>query len=469
MILRVTDGTTMVNLAGGTDDIYLAENYAPVAPDFSVVEAVSAATRDGGEVTAITRRNVTESVVVSIVGASFSAVQSAKNDLELLFAQAAHRQSTQKGARVYVEYRAADSGSVYRSELLHARMEPDRETASEGWIDDSAMRFVIAWQRRFYWEGPEAELALDNGSTGSKQTGGVTIYNHDDAGSGHDNWVDIDGDDVAGDIPAPLRIQMQNTYNDTSRSYRVRIASNVFANPSSLAHILEGEDADSVAGSAAATANSDSSGGYYQTASWSGSSEAKAYSWDLAAAYLANCKGYRFRILGRVHSATSGLRMRIKVLFAGLTVVAESPEVDISSSGVQDFGVIQLPPWLPGETDLYEISLALYGRRADGGTVTVSLDFIQVTALDGYRAHNPVGYGFAYTTTFIDDGIERKIYVNWGGSGKVGFYPQRDGYIHAWPGQDQRLYFLVSNSVSLVDIVRTHSVRVYYRPRRLTI
>jgi hypothetical protein len=39
-----------------------------------------------------------------------------------------------------------------------------------------------------------------------------------------------------------------------------------------------------------------------------------------------------------------------------------------------------------------------------------------------------------------------------------------------WPGRDQRLYFLThSTTMNYASIDRTLSVRVFYRPRRLTL
>jgi len=418
-------------------------------------------------VVAVTRRNVTESVVISVVGASFSVVKSAKDDLEILFEQAAHRQNTGKGERVFIEYRAASSGDTYRSELLHARLSPDAETASEGWIADAAMRFAVAWRRRFYWEGAETELALDNGSTGSKTTGGVTVYNHDDAGSGHDNWVDIDGDDVEGILPAPTEIQLLNSYNDTRRTSAVWLAANVFAAPGSFQHILEAEDVDYVAGSASPSASSTCSGGYRQAATWTSDSETRLFEWNLDAAFLANAKGNRFRVLARITSASSGVRLRLKVRFSSLTVVYEAPEMAVDSNELQDLGAVQLPPWLLNETDLAAVQLAIYGRLTGGGTV--SLDFIQLTPLDSYRPLVPRGYGASYGTTLVDDGITPSLYVDWGGAGRVGHYVGHGQPVQVWPGRDQRVYVLVRNDIGNMEIDRTHVVRVWYRPRLATV
>jgi len=465
MILRITDGTTTVNLTGGTNSFYLAENYAPVTPELSVIEAVAQAVRDGGDVTAGTRRNVVETVTLAVVASAFSTVQTALRGLETLLQQALHRQNTGKGAQVWVEYRAADSGDVYRSELLYGRLDPDSETGSEAWIATGALRCMVIWQRRFYWEGARTELALDNTSTGSKTTGGITVYNHDDAGSGHDNYVDIAAGDVGGVLPTPLELSFYNSYNSATRTWQVHVANNVFASPTTFTHILEAEDCNYVAGSAAATANADSSGGYYQVATWGGDTETLALRWDLSAAFLATAKGNRFRVLGRVVGASTGLRACIKTLLS-VTTIAETPEVAVST-GLIDFGIVQLPPYLTGETDLYALTLSMYGRLTGGATLT--LDYLQFTPLDSYRVLVPRGYGAAYMTTIVDNGITGSLYVDWAGSGKTGHYIAHGSPVMLHPSVAQRLYFLCTNSSSGTDIMRTHTVRAYYRPRLLTI
>lgn len=463
MILRLTDGTTTINLTGGTNSLYLSENYAPVAPDPEVA-AVASQLRDGGDVTSVLLRNVSEAAVLAAVAATFATVQTAINAVEALLVQAAQRRNTGKGAAVYVEYRPGDSGTIYRSELLYGRLAVEAESASAAWIDTGAVRVVVAWTRRFYWEGSETELALDNGTTPSKTTGGVTVYNHDD--SGHDNWVDIAGGDITGVLPSPLEVRMYNSYNVSPRTYRAAVAGNTFSTPATFSHILEGENASDIAGGAAATVDANSSNGYYQAASWAASTETKIMQWSLNAAYLAKTAGYNFRLLARVLAADSGLRVRPKIRFS-LTTLWEGAEVAIGTPDLQDLGIVRLPPWLAGQTNLYDIDLALYGRRTGGAAV--SIDFVQVTALDGYRYLEPRGYGAAYGTTLVDDGIEDLLYVDWGGIGLIGHYTGQGQRVHAWPGRALRLYFLVENDSGSVDIARTHTIRVYYRPRVLSV
>jgi hypothetical protein len=440
-----------------------------VAPDISTVEFVPESLRDGGELMEVTRRNVTESVAITIAGTSTSVVQSAINDLEELFSQAEHHQRRGLGDKVWVEYRPGASGDVYRSELLFGKFEPSRATATPSHWADAAVQGLLVLRRRFFWEGPETELSLSNG--GGSGTGGRTVYNHDDAGTGHDNYVAISGGAVAGVIPTPAEIQIKNTLNSGTRSYRFWIGLNAFSVPGTLAQIYEGEDADyAVGGSDQADANS--SGGYYKQITWSGDTEQRLICWAITAAQCNAARGNFFRILARfATSIPSGVKLTPKIMWPSgsyTTVVAEGQEVALGTGRLQDLGAIQLPPWLVGETDLNPIDLCLYGRKTGGGSLDV--DYLQITPLDGYRRLVPRGSGLAYNARVVDDGIEDSLWSDgWTGGGKTGHYIGYGSPIHLWPGRAQRLYFLASNSSGGCDIARTHEIRVYYRPRRLTV
>jgi hypothetical protein len=464
MILRITDGTTTVNLAGGVDGIYLTDDYVPRPPEVTESEFTAEAMRDGGELISATRRNVVESVRLTQAAANRAALVTAQHSIETLLTQAQLHQEKGVAAPVYVEYRKADSGDVYRSEILRGTFEPSQETAGEAWWEAASVQATLAWKRRFYWEGPESELSLTNGhGTG---TGGVTVYSHDD--SGHDNYVAIAGSAVEGVIPAAIRLEMENTYNVSSRAYNVYVGQNLWSNPTTMSHILEGQD---VAYGGSSVASSSCSGGYYRSVSWSGDNATYVLRWVLSTAMLNAYAGGWFRMLGRFTTSPTDVKITPKVTFPSgtpLTVVAEAPEATLSSRRIQDLGVLQLPPWLRGETDLYPVDLTLYARKTGGGAF--NLDFIQLTPLDGYRVLTPRGYGAAYGITLIDDGISGSVYTTgWGGTAKTGHYLSRGVPIMLWPGRDQRLYFLSTHDTGGSEIERTFSVRVYHRPRRLTL
>jgi hypothetical protein len=408
---------------------------------------------------------VTESARVTMVGANPAAVQALQNSIEALFIEAEHYQRSEGlGNQVFVEYRAGSSGTIWRSEILRGGVEPSAETGSVAWWEDTAIQALVTWRRRFFWEGARTELPLANGS--GSGTGGRTVYNHDDAG--HDNWVDVDEGDVDGVLPSPVELEFENTFNDSDRLYRLYAGLNAFSAPATFPHILEGEDAAfSVGGSS--TASGLSSNGFYEDVTWAGDSEVLIFRWALSTSLLAAAQGNYFRLLARFASAIgSDIKITPKITFptgTPLTVVAQGQETTLGTRLIQDLGAMQIPPWLPGETNLMGVDLCLYGRKVGGGTF--NLDFVQLTPLDGYRVLREIGYGVLYGWFLVDDGIEGKLWAGTSGS-RGGWYTGFGQQIHLWPGRDQRLYFLATDGGGSV-IARTMVVSAFYRPRRITI
>jgi hypothetical protein len=155
-----------------------------------------------------------------------------------------------------------------------------------------------------------------------------------------------------------------------------------------------------------------------------------------------------------------------KVMFF-LTPVFEGPEVLLDDTErLQDLGVVQLPPWLPGETSQASVTLALYLRKTGGGTLYT--DFLQLSCLDGWRRLSPRGYGLPYNCRLVDDGIASLVWTD-GWPGKAGHYIGYGRPIHVWPGKAQRLYFLVDSETRTAQIERIYDVWINYRPRRLTL
>jgi len=397
-------------------------------------------------------------------------VRSIIRQIETFLRQAEEYQKRHVGARVYVEFDPGASGIVYRSEILSGKVDCPDDTFSMWWTNQKT-RIFMAWTRRYYWEGPEVELPLTNGN-GTNVTGGLTVYNHDDGDAGHDNYVQIAGTDVGGVIPAPAKIRILNTYNSSARSGQFVIAHNAFSAPASFAHILEAENRNYVAGGTAPTADTSSSGGYIQNISWAGDAEVLLISWQLSTAFLSDAAGNNFKILARfATSPGTGYYTTVRVKGPSgywISTLGEGPEVALGQMLIQDLGVVRLPPWLIQETNLEPVDLCIYGRRTGGGILY--LDFVQVTPLDGYRLLKPRGYNTVYNTANVDDGINGVVWnEDSAGANRSGQYIGVGQQIQLWPGRTQRLYFLVTNDAGGAEILRTHSIRMWYRPRRLTL
>jgi len=95
-------------------------------------------------------------------------------------------------------------------------------------------RVGVALMRHPDWYGAEAQLPLTN-RNGTNNTSGLTVYTVNDSQAGKDNFVDITGADIDGDLPAPVRIEVTNTFNNAARSETVYVSLNKRSAPRALA------------------------------------------------------------------------------------------------------------------------------------------------------------------------------------------------------------------------------------------
>ena len=220
MYLAIEDATGSIALSGG--GAIAGCTYFPSAPQRNDDRSFD---------------DVVESGEIVLRGAA-SAIRSATNTIERYFEQAYNRQFGGRGSRVYASYRPVAADAAWRSEILEGRL---------NWSDDPALRRLkdanptvkvgFTWRRRFYWEGAETEIQLSNSALGYA-TGGRTIYNHDDGGAGHDNWVQPNPAQLTGVLPAGARIHLINNTGSARTWRKIWVALNAaYTYP----HILEAE------------------------------------------------------------------------------------------------------------------------------------------------------------------------------------------------------------------------------------
>lgn len=567
-ILNIVYGSTTIQLNAG---IYVLLDYTPRTPEEREI-VVETAFADGGERPVAAYRNVSDVARVALLGdGSASAVRTAKAAIDQALSLARRRQQRGIGDKVYVEYRPDGYTETYRCELLGGRVELADEALGWQWADRN-IEILIGWQRRFFWEGPEAQIyfrdlavlvfdeelsdafnlisdyagltgvtnansnagvlyltvqgdglyyehwyiyifsdvalthqvgysdtredngpvnIFPNGGSGlggtlslvvgsntalnepviarwTIDTSGVTVWNHDDSGTDHNNYLDIAAAEVTGDLPAPLRLEITNWTNSTNRANNVFVAHNVLSDPANFSHMLEAEAASGGTTTADTTCSNDSR----KALSWTNTAESELLTWTLSTAVLNACRGNYFRLLARFATtpAYTDLWVRVRIKFS-LTTIWEGPQVLLNNVyNLQDLGVLQLPPYLVGAGDIYPLNLVLYGQRNVSGTHSLSLDFVQLSPLDGWRKFSPRGYGLAYGVRLVDDGIEGQTYTEgWATAGKTGHYIGSGERIMVWPNARQRLYFLHDGISGVAAIDRTLRVQGFYRPRRLTI
>ena len=446
MNLRITDGTTTI-LLSGSDGTYTASYGVTYIPS----------TGDGATLT---------EQVQWILSGTVANIRTATNVLERLLNDARRRRQTQMGARVWLEYRPVAGDDYYRSEIFDGRVvwssEPGERMITQA--TSARVRVAVIVERAGWWEGAETELQLST-SNAAAATGGRTIYNHDDAGTGHDNWVQIASTQVGGVLPAPVRVELTNTVGSAQSYRKLFMAANAFGTPASFTHILEAEDAS---GGGTPTVDANCSGGDYLAIAL-GTGVDLSLSWTIAAAQLGYTLGRYFRVLARFQDNTGTSTARVAVYdSAGTTLLYAGETVVITEQygAIVDLGTVPLPPG--GYTAAYT---AITLRLEITGPMIAELDYLQLTPLDAYRYVELFGAAVANNAAIVDDGLEGITYVRTS-SAAAGLASPRGEPLLVFPGKTQRLLFLhqtIDTGNPASPIANTMSVRVYYRPRRPTV
>jgi hypothetical protein len=387
--------------------------------------------------------------------------------LQRLLRQAGEAQDNRTLNKVYLTWKESAAATEYRSELVQARAEWQAEALQYAqWMGDTQFANVYI-ERRNWWEGPETQLALTN-PNGTATTSALTVGN-----DSTDNYVDISGAAVAGDLPGATRLEATNTSGDSAGTglYHLWIGHN-YTNPSTYTPLIEGEASTHAGGTA--TADADASGGNYENIVFSSTgSESKIASWALSSNLLTAAAGRFYKVLVRFfQDPRLSVRYRFKLVWNNATVW-NGPLVSMDllyATSIRDMGTMRLPPWLPGLTGLSELTLDLYAI----GAGTVKIDYLFLTPVDGWRKLECIGYNLPANSRAIDDGIDDRLYADTGsGSDKIGLFVGYGQPIHLEPGKNQRLYFLQADNAGFAgadsSIARTLGVKLYYRPRRLSL
>lgn len=392
--------------------------------------------------------------------------------LERYFERARRRQLQQTGVRIWLKYKPYDADDLYRTEVLDGRVVWADGTAGAAWLPSDRGECAIIVMHKPYWEhDTEQELPLYNDNASG--TGGADIVNHNDNESGDDNWVLIEGTDVEGSLPAPVRIEFEVT-SALGTDEQVWLCHTIETDDGSGSDqiwTIEGEDnEDATPGTV--TADTSSSGDAYIAESWSATTETVIAFWTLGGAYLAAAAGNPFRAVMRVITQVySDLYVRLWIADTGGGELWSTPLILAQqNSELIDFGTIPSLPPLPandGATDYSDHRLYFSATKGTVGTKGINIDCIHLFPIDGgFRKLEATANGASNTQFIVDDGIQGRTYRRTAGGEVWAMFVNFGDWIRVVPGRTQRLAFLWKTSAGKATPTRTATVRLYYRPRR---
>lgn len=431
--LSITDGSTTFSLS--TTNSYL-QQYVPVEPQ-------------PGE------QYVSESVELTFYAASASAMQTAIQGLQRLLDGIRRRQQWGVGPVVYLNFQPDGDATTWRSEMVDARLEYGEDTLSV--YPQAKMPATLVLQREPYWEGALTQIPLTN-SSASNNTSGLTIYNHDDGGASHDNYLQIAAADVGGSLPAPIKLELTNGTGSTQSWKQIWLACNAFSDPANFTHILEGET--QVAGGTTGS-NADSSNSSYATITIN---TQDVHQWTLSAALLQDAQGYDFHMLARFRSVNGTVYIRPAIYDSSGTYAlwtGDESQVGLLSDAIIDLGVCPLPPG--GYSTAYGAQRLYWGMRS-ASSIVVQTDFIAFFPANTFRKLRMLSLT-ANGVKVTDDQPEGRAY-SVASSVETPNVAVSGLPLTVWPNTLQRIYVLWSYADLSASISTTMSAKAWYRPRR---
>ncbi len=367
------------------------------------------------------------------------------------------------GCAQYLRIQTDEDGFYRYSRILSASLEglPEglafRESGSGG-ID-----LVIT--RENHWDSAEMPLPLSNAS-GSLLTEGITVVNHHYPAGSLENFVEIDCSALGSDCPAPIRLEISNTFSGVANG-DLWVGAFGLDSPGDFPN-LQCEITSGASGTLISGA--DASADNYTQVSWSGSGWQDLTSVSLSSADLMDCAGRWFTPILRLqdYNTNPGLQLRLAVS-AGGTAIYSGPAADLP---IQQ-AYLLLPPLqlplgrLPGRYPVSSYTVSVQGYTPDAAAHSLTLDYLSFLPMDALVCYQASG-GAETGDLLSDDGFDGRLasmrsLQELRTYRRIGMPPVLMG-VHAC-----RLYFFWTSTNAKAYQDRTLQVKAWYRQRRKTL
>lgn len=453
LYLDTEDGTRALQLDG--DGV-----SAPVRGAFYPAGVGRAAQEGGQEV-------IDEEIKLSLAGTR-AQLQNLLDTLSELLGFARYDART-RNDRLYLQVEYEDVGVTWQSQVLSGRVSANPLGLAARELGGDVARVYI--RRVNFWEESAGEVLPLTNRNGSRQAS-LTVYNHYDITAGHDNFVDIAAEDIAGDLPAPIELTI--THTNTGRSLSQVWIGQMETGGALPAWkpVYEGELGTAGSGvTLTGTADAGSSAGYFGRLAWTAGAEARVASFEVSASHMSLFRGKEYRPILRLanNHAYSDLWLKMKVTYgAGHTAAYDSGWVQ-SAAGAScvEFNAVRLPPY-PARSNTHDaMSLSLYAMKTASAAVTLDVDFVHLLPTDGYNRLDMIeavaaGYN-------LQEGEKSGSY-RWNAATLLALpsHARAGRSLYLTPGMNTRFFFLHRSGASmLIDTTFTVSMRFQRRRRVL--
>jgi hypothetical protein len=391
------------------------------------------------------------------------------------FSGARHRQTNRaRHAGVFVQYRPQTSETLYRSPVITGRA-----VMEQHW---GPAEVRVTWTRASFWEA-NSESAVPWASGSNPQSLTMT------PGS---NVVALTAASISGDLPAPVRWEVYNNYNNAAPTRDIHLGA-LLGSAGTFNGLLECESGTATIspGSGSNSASGSASGGNYHTvtvysidAAWfTTTPDDPTYytriGWALSTSALNTINGRavkpHLRFFTRPSSG-SGIQIAWAVRYdmsgsGTRQVIYQTDWQDAYNNtpyNLLEGPALHIPPRhipLAGGDNVNNYELLLLARKVTASDSSIAVDYVQLLPTDGYN-HWYAGWLSYQDTAAQDDAIE--VIVSEDSTNRsVGYYnPHPPVFIT--PGETARFYLLQQGG-TVSEIARTLQLSGYYRPRRLTV
>lgn len=355
-----------------------------------------------------------------------------------------------------------ESGEYWYSKLISFELFNEKHSLS--YLAKGSVGIRIEIERENYWTGDAVGLPLSNGN-GANITTGLTIFNHDDGGAGHDNFVYINALDLNTDLPAPLKIEVLNNYATGSLKDLI-IGSNQFnANESALQNLVMEMETGT---GGTPTADPNCSNGQYNAITWTATTWTTLWYKALSATDLGKYRGRTVIPVLRLQAAHGITPLYLKLrMVKGSTIIADYKE----SWSKPGYGFVIFPPVkLPPAETAYELypyayTIQILGLQA-GATATINADYLQFIPTESIGQYLAVE-NLIQNDRIIDDAFSKVVYTRTAGNQEIVTHQAITKGHYLKPGMyGAYVYFFHSDNNDLATIARTLSIKIYYRPRK---
>lgn len=249
-------------------------------------------------------------------------------------------------------------------------------------LEKGSLEIKLIIERDTLFFGEEFPLPLSNGS-GSRQINGLTLFNHDDEGLGHDNWFRIDAQELELKSPVLMRFQIENNFTGSTLA-DFYLGSLPYA-VGEVQPILSFEAENGGLGTV--ITNGRASAGKYAQLHWSGKDWQTLGSWTLGPMLVSQINGGTVLPILRFFNpiASSALQLRFvvkqqdKLIFEGAAAQATA------GKGFTLLDPLRLPIGeLPLRNYALQHQLLLQAKQSDSGEHVVEWDDFQLLPQSGF-------------------------------------------------------------------------------------